>query len=468
MNNKNITFLVSEKIKKASRDYSLFDASKKILVALSGGADSCSLLITLKELSKELGFEISAVHINHMIRGKEADRDEEFAKNLCKRYEVEFFSYHIDIPTLAKKTGQSTELCARNERYRIFSELSLSHGFDAVATAHTASDNAETVLFNLARGSGIKGLCGIPPKRKLSDNVDLIRPLIYLTRSEVEKYLEALGENYVTDSTNLSDDYTRNYIRHEIIPRFCKINPSFEGSVSRSSYLLSEDSNNLEKSAEESVTDNVRILAELPEGIRSRVVMLMYSRVCTETPSLVNVRDVSEMIKNAKTEKVSVSLPGRIRAVCENGRFFFENDKACQETQYDVPLCMGKNVTPDGQYVVFLSAGLHDCSPDVLNYKEIIYKKYNTAYLYSDKIIDNLQMRNRRNGDVLETCGMKKSVKRLLCERKIPTLQRNNMPFVCADGKIICIPCVGISDDFLKREERQKVLTVEFYKSSTL
>ena len=197
MNNTNITFALSEKIKRADRDFSLFDGAEKILVGLSGGADSTSLLISLCELSRDFGFELFALHVNHMIRGEEADRDENFAKALCQKYGVEFFCERVDVPHLCEKEGISLELCARNVRYNAFEKVCKTHGITHVATAHNALDNAETVVFNLVRGSGTRGLCGIPPKRKLCDGVTIIRPLIYAQRTEIEEFLSQKNETFV-------------------------------------------------------------------------------------------------------------------------------------------------------------------------------------------------------------------------------------------------------------------------------
>ena len=158
MNSVNITNSFLEKIKRADEDFCLFDGAEKILVGLSGGADSTALLLSLNELSKVFGFELFALHVNHMIRGAEADRDETFAKELCKKQGVEFVCERVDVPNLAKQTGESLELCARNVRYDVFGKVCKENGITHVATAHNSCDNSETVLFNLVRGSGTKGM----------------------------------------------------------------------------------------------------------------------------------------------------------------------------------------------------------------------------------------------------------------------------------------------------------------------
>ena len=197
---------------------------KTVTVALSGGADSMACLSVLLSLKEELGITVKAAHLNHMIRGEEALRDQEFVKKQCELLGVPLFCERADIPAIAKERGVSTELAAREVRYSFLERVNEG----VIATAHTSSDNFETVLFNLARGSAIDGLCGIPPKRRI-----FIRPIILCTREDVEEYCKKENIPFVTDSTNLCDEYTRNKIRHNIVPIFKNLNPSVEKSVLR-------------------------------------------------------------------------------------------------------------------------------------------------------------------------------------------------------------------------------------------
>ena len=223
--------------------FSLLENTKNVTVALSGGADSMALLFSLNSLKDVLGITVKAAHLNHLIRGDEAFRDEEFVKGVCEKLGIELFIKRADIPLLAKEKGISTELAARETRYE-FLESVASGG--AVATAHTASDNLETVIYNLTRGSGIDGIAGIPAKRDI-----FIRPLILCTRSQIDDYCAKHEISFVTDSSNLSDDYTRNKIRHNIVPVLKEINPSVENTVLRSSLILKEDAEYLKSLAED-------------------------------------------------------------------------------------------------------------------------------------------------------------------------------------------------------------------------
>ena len=213
------------KTEAAIKKYDLLSGGDSVIIALSGGADSVTLLSVLNSIKEKYNLKLYAAHLNHGIRGEEADNDEKFCKVLCENYNVQLFVKHIDVPKLCTEQKISAELCGRNERYKFFDELSAKLNAK-VATAHTASDNAETLLFNLCRGSSLAGAAAIPPKRG-----NIIRPLITLTRNEIESYCAENSLSYVTDSTNMSDSYTRNKIRHKVIPALKEVNPQAESAM---------------------------------------------------------------------------------------------------------------------------------------------------------------------------------------------------------------------------------------------
>ena len=190
---------------------------EKLLVALSGGADSVALLRILLKL----GYQCIAAHCNFWLRGKESLRDEEFVTQLCKELKVPLYKTNFDTFAYAKEKSISIEMAARELRYHWFYELKKTTNADSIAIAHHIDDNIETLLLNLIRGSGIKGLTGIPPR-----NQDIIRPLLCLYREEIEDYLKSIGQAFVTDSTNLETEYTRNKIRLNLLPLMEEINPS--------------------------------------------------------------------------------------------------------------------------------------------------------------------------------------------------------------------------------------------------
>ena len=210
----------------ALRQYSLFSQGDRIAVGVSGGADSVALLRFLAALRPQFGWDLVVCHIHHGLRGAEADRDECFVRALAEQLGLPCAVSRIDAAALALRDHISVEEAGRTARYAFFAQTAGEGG--RIATAHTLDDSIETVLMNLVRGTGLRGLCGIPRIRG-----NIIRPLLDCTRAEVEDYLGALGQPYCTDSTNLTDDYTRNRIRHDILPRLCALNPNFPGAMAR-------------------------------------------------------------------------------------------------------------------------------------------------------------------------------------------------------------------------------------------
>ncbi|MCL2056792.1 MAG: tRNA lysidine(34) synthetase TilS, partial [Oscillospiraceae bacterium] len=210
-----------------------------LTVGVSGGADSVALLYFLRGICQEWGIGLKAAHLNHNLRGEESARDESFVRRICGEWGIGLTVKSADIAKLAAQRGLSVEECARDERYRFFREVCGNGGI--IATAHTLNDSAETQLFNLARGTGIKGLRGIPPMRG-----NIIRPLLGCTRDEIEDYCRENGLEYVTDSTNNSDVYARNRLRRHVIPVLEGINPAFLWAAQRTAAILSEEDDFLE------------------------------------------------------------------------------------------------------------------------------------------------------------------------------------------------------------------------------
>jgi tRNA(Ile)-lysidine synthase len=217
-----------------------------VTAALSGGADSVCLLSVLLALRRTFSLEIDAIHIQHGLRGKESLEDEQFCRVLCSRLCVPLTVVSVDVRSYAAAHRCSVETAARECRYAAFSE----HCSSFVATAHTASDNLETMLFRITRGTGLRGLCGIPPRRE-----QFLRPLLQTSREEVEAYLQECGLSYVTDSTNLSDAYTRNFLRLQVVPLLKKCNPSLEKTNAAMLSSLRSEQDFLEGAAEAAYTE---------------------------------------------------------------------------------------------------------------------------------------------------------------------------------------------------------------------
>lgn len=227
---------MTDSVLKTIQRYHMLKQGDSVIVGLSGGADSVALLCVLLALRGALGLcALSACHVNHNLRGEESLRDQRFCQALCDRLGVPLETRSVDVAGYCAKHRCAAEEGARILRYEVLQSLAADENAK-IATAHTLSDSAETLLLNLARGAALEGLCGIPPVR---DNI--LRPLIHCTRAEVEDYLKALGQDFVTDSTNLADDYKRNRVRHALIPLLKELNPSFEQAVLRTTDALRAD-----------------------------------------------------------------------------------------------------------------------------------------------------------------------------------------------------------------------------------
>lgn len=296
---------VRENILKAVRQYDMLSQGDKVIAAVSGGADSVTLLHGLKALEEELGITVYACHVNHNLRGAESDADESYVRELCKGMGVELEVFSVDVKGSQSK-HESTEETARALRYQAFSQMAERLGAK-VATAHNACDNAETVLLNMLRGTGLKGLCGIPPVRDY-----LIRPLIFCEREEIEEYCRLNGLKFAVDKTNFSTAYTRNKIRLELMPQLLKINPSFYSGIGRMTSSLIQDSIFLEEQAKAAL-DNARtgdgvysakMLKELPEPIFDRAISMILREKDVE-PSALRINGFAEIIR-AGTGKINL------------------------------------------------------------------------------------------------------------------------------------------------------------------
>ena len=429
---------------KAPHTLSNLSADTPILVGFSGGADSSALLLMLKLYSEQSGAKIYAAHLNHGIRGAEADRDESFCREFAKALGVEFFSVKLDIPKMAKESGESVESAARNARYDFFNEIMLKNSIPILATAHNADDNLETVIFNLSRGTGLSGLCGIPYSRP-TDNGIVIRPILSMEKKDIIAFCETNGINYVTDSTNADNDYTRNKIRNQIIPLLKEINSGIIKNTSRATESLKNDSAYLQNMTARFINDFVKdysieakTLCEAPPSVANRALIYIYNEISNgETLESTHINAIKELSTKAVPHS-SVSLPARIDAVIENGRLCFiykkEQKSSCE---YSIALESGKNTVDSADVDIFVNT-----EP----YSKNIYKKSILLSIQSAKIKGVLMARSRQAGDKILSGKVHKSVKKLMNEKKIPLELRERLPIICDQDGILAIPLVAIRD----------------------
>ena len=237
---------IEQKVIRFIDEKKLIDKNDRILIALSGGPDSVFLLHFLKKFKRRFKIELGALHVNHRLRGNNADEDEKFCKQICKELGIEYFTVKKNVKSFALKRKISLEEAGRKIRYSVLESTAAKNKYNKIATAHNANDNAETVLLNLIKGTGIKGISGIDVKRK-----EIIRPVINLKKDEILNYLDQKKLRYRIDETNFSNDYERNFIRNEIIPLIkSRLNPSLESSVFNSSEVFKRISSRIDREIE--------------------------------------------------------------------------------------------------------------------------------------------------------------------------------------------------------------------------
>ena len=418
------------------------DAS--ILVAFSGGADSTALLHLLSRYSQASGARIYAAHVNHGIRGDEADRDEQFCRELAKSLGVEIFVLRADVPKIALETRESVETAARRVRYDFFDKIMQEHGIRILATAHNANDNLETLIFNMARGTGLDGLCGIPDSRPTSFGV-VIRPMLAMEKSEIIDYCRQNSLDFVTDSTNTDTDYTRNMIRAEIIPAITKINSGALRNAHRMCRTLKEDSLCLDALADEFIAQNCNGYSVSTEWIRSspkaivnRVLMRLYADLSGgKTLEATHVDALVQLAERAIAHS-SISLPHGFEGVIEQGSLLIRISSERERVEdYKILLFDGLNTISQTKSEIFIGNS-HD--------SKNVYKKETILYIDFATIEGELYARPRKAGDKIRSNGMSKSVKKLMCDKKIPIEWRDRLPMICDANGIVAIPFVCVRD----------------------
>ena len=426
---------------------SLLPVSGTVLCAVSGGADSVYLLHRLLES----GVQVECAHFNHCLRGAESDRDEAFVRALCEGLGVRARFGRGDVAAYAAEAGLGTEEAARRLRYAFLDRAADEAGAAAIATAHTADDNAETMLLNLARGAGLKGLCGIPERRGR-----IIRPILDTTRREIESWLAERGIAHVEDSTNLLDEYSRNRLRHRAVPALASVNPGFVRAASRTARLLRRDEEFLEGLAREFLgkhTDGIPCaqLLELPLPVSTRALRLASGSALTE-------QQVEAALELAGGEGLGyLSLPGtRLRR--ERGRLFFEAPSESEAPPSRELVLDGETQLPE--------YGLRLRCRSVERAGEI-HSSLNTFFFKCENICGTITCTPKRDGDRIRLAGRgcTKKLKALFAERGLSAAERARLP-VLRDGKgPIAVPGFGTAERVIARAG-ESALRVDIIKNS--
>ena len=437
--------IFSEKVFQALDNYKMLKGVSEVTAALSGGADSMSLLYFLVKNSRKLGITVKAAHVNHNIRGEEALRDELFVKEQCEKLGVDIQIKSADIPALTKKYGVGTEECGRRERYLFFEQLRDGRAGSVTATAHTASDNAETVLLNITRGCGIDGLSGIPPTRG-----SIIRPLIYCTRSEVEAYCDINNIEYITDSTNLTDEYSRNRIRLDVIPQLRIINPAAENAINRLSQLACADSALLDTIAARELEVcrkggglELAGLKKCEEPLIARIIRIEADKKLGIVPERRHMNIISAIINRGSG---AVELKKDMIVRVENGLLIFENITIKSNNIIKIfdekVIVPGMRFEYNGRiFEISEKIPLKNANEHKIN-KKLLINRLSCGIISCDTVI-----RNRRSGDVFQAYGRgcTKTVKKLFSEMKLSPRDRETRLLIANGSEVLWIEGVGVS-----------------------
>lgn len=458
-----------KKVMSYVKDNKLIKSDDRILVALSGGPDSICLLNILFELKKELNIEIGAAHINHLLRGEDAFKDEEYVIKICEEIGIPCFVTRVDINNYSKEYKLSSEMAGRQVRYGFFEEITKKEGYNKIATAHNANDQAETILFRLMRGTGLEGLGGI----KVSRDDKIIRPILCLSRQEVEEYVEIKGLKPRIDKTNFEKIYNRNKIRLDILPYMKEnFNEDIIQTLNRMSVLLQKDNEFLEKLALNSYkkycvedVDYFIIKEEIfkeEEPIINRVLrraLVKYSKSNYDF-EMKHINDVFSL--NQKGSGKVIDLPNGIYAENIYGDIYIKNKKNKFNNNKSEKALISKEEI-NNQIVNFEQFIIEFYVVDYYQGNIVNLNRNNYIQCFDfDKINDNILIRKRIDGDKIVPLGMKgtKKLKDIFIDMKIPKEDRERVPILCFDEKIAWIIGIKISEDFKVTNTSKKILKV--------
>lgn len=411
------------------RQHEMLVPGDHLVCAVSGGADSVALLFAMYLLAPKLQITLEAAHFNHGLRGEESDEDALFVRNLCDRLDIGLHMGQGSV--VAGKKG--LEAAARSARYAFLERLS-----GKIATAHTADDNAETVLMHMVRGSGLKGLGGIAPVRG-----NLIRPMLTVTRQEVLAFLREYNLSWREDSTNRQDMFLRNRLRHRVMPVLAEENPSLAPNLSQMALRLREDERVLSQLAAqlEPVVSNLR---QQPYALRSRWIAAFLEGNGVKEPEKEHIELVDRLIYSDKPS-AKADLPGGIVVSRNYDRLEVASVKTAISTQ--LLQCPCSVPITGTEYVLEITEA------DSLQ---------NAADRFTVQPMGNMYLRSRKPGDYMRVSGGTKSLKKLFIDKKIPAMQRNSIPVICDDCGILGV--MGIGPDMDRLAADLPALEIRFKK----
>lgn len=412
------------KLLRFSREMELFSSGDRVICAVSGGADSMALLFAMYLIGKENNISVECAHFNHHLRGEESQRDQDFVECFCKDYSIPFHLGQAQV-----RTGEKgLEAAAREARYGFLRSLP-----GVVATAHTADDNAETVIMHLLRGTGLKGLGGISPKTG-----NIVRPMLGITRQEVLSFLKEYSVSYVEDSSNFEDVFLRNRIRHKVMPSFCGENPKFSLNTSEMALRLREDEKVLSDFAE--ATGDIEKLRQMAPAIRTRSLAAFLTENGVIEPSSQHI-SLAESLVFSENPSASARFPGGVTI----SRRYDKLEKLSASSQPDSVFlpCPGSAVFGDYR----ITASFAD-------------KEKNTRFSFTVVPTGGMILRSRREGDTITFAYGSKSLKKLFIDQKIPAAQRNQIPVLADDIGLLGV--CGYGPDYKRTQSDGPLVEISF------
>lgn len=419
---------------------SLFSAGDRVVCAVSGGADSMALLVWLVCVREELDITLAAAHFNHRLRGCEADRDEAFVRDFCRAEGIALYSGSGDVAEYAREHGLSTEEAARILRYDFLNSLPC----DKIAVAHTADDNAETVLLHLLRGSGLRGLGGIAPRRER-----IVRPFLSLTHEELKQYLRQKGVAWVEDSTNESPAYARNRVRRDLLPLLRRENPAFFDTLGAHCEILRREDELLDCYARE-VVDAARegekyrcsVLAEAPDALQKRALRLIFRDFLPQDLSMAHIAAVQTLLTKERPS-ARIDLP---KGVCARRSYEFLEISVGSAPESFRPFLL-----KPGETVACAELKLRFTAVITKNLQNFRNFSFQIAVKYDMIAGHDVLVRPRAVGDKL-TLSHTKTLKKWCIEKKIPLHDRDRLPVVACGGSVVAVLGLGTDRSFLPRE----------------